>query len=304
MNKRMRYLHAIFLLGVLGVGACDKKESGETQAPASSVAVSAPTQPPSDASAASQETTTGDTVAQKSGESPDAVEEQVAETDEGTESNEEPAPKNSTPQLKLAQIPPRAVAGSRFKEGVHYLRLSPTQPVNVSPDQVQIVEFFWYGCPHCNALDPRLEAWRTGTQPGSKPDYVVFTRVPGAWNEIARRHGRFYFAAESLGKLDELHPLIFREIHERGNPLDTIESARKFFASHGVDEQAFQKHFGALSIDRKLDDANMLAQRHRITGVPMFAVNGKFTTDVQMAGGEEQLLSLLNELAAREHEKQ
>ncbi|HYM35047.1 MAG TPA: thiol:disulfide interchange protein DsbA/DsbL, partial [Steroidobacteraceae bacterium] len=226
------------------------------------------------------------------------------EVDEGTDATEETTPKGTLPVLKLAQLPPRAPANSKFKEGVHYQRLAPTQPVEVSPDQVQIAEMFWYGCPHCNALDPRLEEWRKSTQPNGKAPYVAFTRIPATWNDITRFHARFYFAAQSLGKLEELHPLIFREIHMNGNPLNTLDKAREFFAAHGVDANDFQKNFGAMSLERKIDNAVLWAQRYRISSVPTFVVNGKYITDVGMAGSEDQLFELLNELAAREHAKE
>jgi protein dithiol oxidoreductase (disulfide-forming) len=233
-----------------------------------------------------------------------ATPERITEVDEGPDVPDEPVAKNSNVPLKLAQLPPRAPANSHFKESVNYQRLSPTQAVDVAPDQVQIAEVFWYGCPHCNALDPYLENWRKGALPAGKPAYVVFVRIPAAWNEITRFHARFYFAAESLGRLDELHPLIFKEIHANGNPLNTIDKAREFFGEHGVSANDFQKNFGAMTLERKIDNANLLAQRYRVTGVPHFVVNGKYFTDVGMAGGPEQLLRLLNELAAREHAKE
>src|SRR5262249_36876059 len=127
----------------------------------------------------------------------------VAEVDEGNDAAEEPVNNKGTlPPLKLAQLPPRTSVNSKFKEGVNYQRLRPTQPVDVPPDQVQIAEMFWYGCPHCNALDPHIEAWRKSTQPNGKPPYVAFTRIPVTWDK-ARFHARFYYAAESLGRLEE-----------------------------------------------------------------------------------------------------
>ncbi len=297
-------LFALLLAALaIGVNACSKNESSatgaaasapkETNAPAASAGTPVAAEPSSNP--------TGEPTV-KSAEGAEEVTEQVAETEEGAETKDQPMDKGTAP-LKLAQLPPRAPIGSKFKEGVNYMRLSPTQPVAVSPDQVQVTEFFWYGCPHCNALDPRIEAWRNA-QSGGKAEYVVFTRVPGTWNDITRFHGRFYFAAESLGRLDELHPLIFNEIHMNGNPLNTVDKAREFFAAHGVDATAFQKNFGALSLERKLDEANTFALRSRIGSVPTFVVNGKYTLDVSSAGGEDQLFALLNELAAREHAKE
>jgi len=300
-----------FLLAMLVVGlvACGKNESVNAAAPppptaAGKTEAAAVTAAPSPASAETPATSVREEDAPKPSDSEAPPSERIAEVEE-TEPSQEPIVKgNASPPLKLAQLQPRVTGNSRFKEGTHYQRLSPTQSVDVSPDQVQIVEFFWYGCPHCYALDPQLEAWRTSTQPNGKPPYVVFSRIPATWDDTTRFHGRFYFAAESLGKLDELHALIFREIHVNGNPLNTLDKAREFFAAHGADAQEFQKHFGAMSLERKLDNANLLAQRYRINSVPTLVVNGKYVTDLSMAGGPDPLLLLLNELAAREHGKE
>jgi thiol:disulfide interchange protein DsbA len=287
---------------IASIAACGQSEEGNSAATSTPVVAEKGVTAAGAPAAETPANAVGEPSTQKQ-EPTEKATERVAETEEGAEAIEEPANKASAP-LKLAQLPPRVPAGSKFKEGVHYLRLSPTQPVSVSPDQVQIVEFFWYGCPHCNAIDPRVEAWRKSTQPGGKPDFVVFSRIPAVLNDRWRFHARFYYAAESLGKLEELHPLVFREIHEKGNPLDTIDLAREFFAAHDVDAQAFQKNFGAMSLERKLDDANKLAQRDHVSSVPTFVVNGKYTLDVPSAGGEEQLFALLNELAARERAKE
>jgi protein dithiol oxidoreductase (disulfide-forming) len=294
---------SVLFAAILILVACSKNEPVNAAATQNAKGATPSTQ--SVAAPAPEGSSTSESAPQKPADAEASVpNEQVAETEEGAEQVDDVAAKGSKPILKLAQLPPRAPTASRFKEGVHYQRLTPTQPVNVSPDQVQIAEVFWYGCPHCNALDPHLEAWRKSTEPNGKPPYVVFIRIPAAWNDATRFHGRFYYAAESLGRLDELHPLIFREIHVNGNPLNTIDKAREFFAAHGVDAQDFQKNFGALSIEHKLDEANLLAQRYRTTGVPHLVINGKYTTDVGLAGGEDQLLLLLNELAAREHAKE
>lgn len=299
---RAFFIRCFLALLIVSASACGKSDPAANAVPAAPTKstasnVAAPSGPATDAQPS---TTSSDANAQKPTDAETSPTERVAEVEEGAEADEPPA--KGAPVLKLAQIS-RTATSSKFKEGANYLRLSPTQSVDVSPDQVQIAEIFWYGCPHCNALDPMVEAWRKSTQPGGKPAYVVFTRIPAAWNEVTRFHGRFYFAAESLGKLDELHPLIFREIHEKGNPLNTIDKAREFFVAHGVDANDFQKNFGAMTIERKLDNALLLAQRYRATGVPHFVVNGKYTTDVPMSGSPEQLFQLLNELAAREHAK-
>jgi len=289
---------------LLAFAACGQNESAKPGAVQTTAKPATPT-PTEQPSVATQPAAGTDAAPEKPNAEAPPVE-PVTETVENPEPADEPAPKNSMPALKLAQLPVRAAtnSNSRFKEGVNYQRLSPTQPVDVPPDQVEIAEVFWYGCPHCNALDPALENWRKGAPPNGKAPYVSFVRIPAAWNEVTRFHGRFYYAAEALGKLEELHPLIFQEIHVNGNPLNTLDKARDFFVAHGVDAKDFQKAFGSLSIEHKLDNAVLLAQRYHATGVPHLVVNGKYITDVGLAGSAEQLVQLLNELAAREHAKE
>lgn len=224
---------------------------------------------------------------------------EVADVNETVE--DPPAGKTATPVLKLASAakPEPVPPPSAFKEGTHYQRLAPTQPTGAAAGQVEIIEFFWYGCPHCFSLDPKLESWKAG----EKPEYVVFRRVPIMWGPMHQFHARIFYTAEQLGKLDELHPLIFRELHVNGNALNTMDKAKAFFTSHGVDAAMFDKEFASMALEQKLRDANSLQYRYRVDGVPYMVVNGKFTTDVGMAGGEMQLLKLLNELAARERSR-
>jgi len=115
------------------------------------------------------------------------------------------------PQL-VATDPAGSPTTGRFEMGEHYLRLSPTQPTSSNPDQVEVCEVFWYGCPHCNELDPLLEQWQE-----QKPDYVNFIRVPAVWNPTLQLHARAFYTAEALGKGAEMHTDCFREIHERAD---------------------------------------------------------------------------------------
>jgi thiol:disulfide interchange protein DsbA len=217
---------------------------------------------------------------------------QISETDE--EAPAESAPAVAAPAIKVAVAPP-APPASRFQEGVHYRRLSPTQPTNVPVGQVEVVEVFWYGCGACFAIDPKLEAWRA-----KAASYVAFERIPATWNEITRFHARLFYTAEALGKLEAVHMPIFREIHTAENPLNTVDRVSAFFAAHGVSKADYQKTFASFAVESKLQRADVLNRRYRVQGTPHFVVNGKYTTDTASAGGESQLLQLLSELAARE----
>lgn len=185
----------------------------------------------------------------------------------------------------------------RFELGVHYLRLSPTQPTSSNPDQVEVCEVFWYGCPHCNALDPMIEQWRQ-----QQPDYVSFVRVPALWNPTLQVHARMFYAAQELGKGEEMHTAFFREIHERGNMLDTEAEIQEFFGRFGVDAAAFKAAWDSFAVQAKLQRADELNRRYRISSVPTIVVNGKYTTDGPMVGSYEEMLQLVDELAVAERE--
>ena len=183
----------------------------------------------------------------------------------------------------------------RFELGTHYTRLSPTQPTSSNPDQVEVTEVFWYGCPHCFAFDPMLEQWRA-----QQPSYVNFVRVPAVWNPLLQLHARAFYTAEALGKGAEMHTEFFREIHERNNRLDSEAKLQEFFARFGVGAEAFKMQFDSFAVQEKLQRADELNRRYRIESVPTIVVNGKYTTDAPSVGSYEELLTLVDELVAAE----
>lgn len=293
--KVLRWLIALLLtLSVLS--ACSGADQPSKPVPSTSTA----TQP---TLAANNANTTSNPAAPQTstGSDTNAAEKpaQVSETGDDSETVDETTPAPTTqPSLKLAAgATPEGKSNSQFKEGVHYQRLVPTQPTNASPGQVEVLEIFWYGCSHCFALDSRLEAWRQK----SKANYVAFQRLPATWNDAALFHGRLFYVAEQLGKLEELHTPLFREIHLNGDPLNTADKAKAFFAAHGVSKADFDKAFTSFGVNTKIQTAGLLNRRYHVEGVPFFVVNGKYTLDIGSAGGEEQALQLINELAAREH---
>jgi len=277
---------------LLGLAACDKKQTAPAQEPAKTAA-SAPTAgttpaaPAEKPSAAESAAPAAATPAETISETDDAGEETVAET----------APSTTQPNLRLGSTASPPATSAQFKDGTNYVKVVPAQPTSATPGKIEVLEVFWYGCAHCFALDPALETWRTKT----KPAYVEFVRIPAMWNDATRMHARVFYTAEVLGKLDELHNDIFREIHVKGDPLNTVEKITAFFVSHGVSADDFQKAFSSFAVENKLQRADFLNRRYRIDSVPTVIVNGKYRTDVGMAGSEEQLFGLIGELAASEH---
>ena len=197
---------------------------------------------------------------------------------------------------------------ARWKQGTNFTAYPVAQPVSTPPGKVEVVEGFWYGCAHCYSLEPRVEAWNK-----SKPDWVTLRRLPVIWNEVTREDARLFITIESLGLVDTLHGEVFREIHANGRPLTVVRGgrvdpaatekrAREFLVSHGVSADDFAKHYRSFSTENRLRQTENLSRRYMLDHTPMVVVQGKYLTDASMAGGQDELFELVNDLAAREHE--
>jgi thiol:disulfide interchange protein DsbA len=195
----------------------------------------------------------------------------------------------------LLLVAARGASSAEPVEGKEYKLLKPAQPSEAAPGKVGVTEVFWYACGHCYLLEPKLEAWN---QKGRAP-YVQLIRLPATWNPIVKMHARVFYTIELLGK-PKLHDEVFREINVKGNRLDTPEKIEAFFVANGVSKADFQKAFSSFAVESKLLHAEDLNKRYKITGTPAIVVNGKYITDVGMAGGEDQLFQVVNQLAARE----
>jgi thiol:disulfide interchange protein DsbA len=194
-----------------------------------------------------------------------------------------------------------AESAGRFRLCTHYGRLSPTQrTMAADAKSVEVTEAFWYGCPHCYAAEPFFQQWLE-----TKPDYVTFVRLPITWDRVPIVHARVYYTAEALGKVEEVHEALFREIHENRNPLVTEEALIAFFSRFGVSAEDFTAAWNSPAvIEVKLPRANEFMRRYEVDGVPAVVSNGKYTTSVSEAGGHEALFELIDELAAAERSGQ
>jgi len=173
-----------------------------------------------------------------------------------------------------------------FKEGVNYVPVSPAQPTSVEPGQIEVIEFFWYGCPHCFALEPYLESWLK-----HKPANVVFKRVPGAlpgseWLTDAQA----YYTAQALGLEPRITKPLFDAIHlqRQVDLAGNKDALQKFFAKYGVSEKDFDATWNSFSVELKLKQAGDIEQRYGLEGVPTIIVDGKWKTGAgyQMAPSE------------------
>ena len=193
-----------------------------------------------------------------------------------------------------------AAAGD-WVAGTNYLVLKTPVKANVAKGKVEVLEFFWYGCGHCYALDPALETWKA-----AKPEYVEFSRVHVMWSPLQQQHAKLFYTLQALGRPD-LHPKVFAAIHEERNLLAAQDVAaaralhKAFFEKHGVTAKDFDAAYDSAAVAANLKRAEEATLRFAVESVPMMAINGAYTTTVNQAGGASQLLTLVNDLAAREH---
>ena len=186
-------------------------------------------------------------------------------------------------------------------EGIEYKRVTPAQPT-ITKNKIEVVELFWYGCPHCFHFEPHLKEWLA-----KKPDNVVFYRVPAIFNATWALHARAFYTAKSLGLFDngkvEFHEALFDAIHKDKKRLDNKKALRKFFERFSVSADDFNNTFESFAVNTKVNRAASLSKRYQIEGVPSLIVNGKYRTDGPMGGGRKGMLKVLDFLIKKETKK-
>ena len=182
-----------------------------------------------------------------------------------------------------------------FTEGIHYQRLIQQAPTPVGDKAVEVVELFWYGCPHCYTFEPYINEWLK-----TKPEAVEFIRLPAALNPGWVVHARTYYALEQMGELERMHPLLFLAIHEQGRRLRDIRSIARFVGQQGVEEAAFLKAYQSPGVEDRYRWSVQRTKQFGINGVPALVINGKYLTSARMAGGYGKMLEVVDYLVAKE----
>jgi protein dithiol oxidoreductase (disulfide-forming) len=191
--------------------------------------------------------------------------------------------------LSLAASPLAALAQAGLKEGSDFRRLPQAVAVDVPAGQVEVLEFFSYGCIHCYNLEPALKAWLK-----QKPAHVVFKRVPVHFNAAFEPLQRLYYALEGMNLLDTLHEKAFQAIHVDRMRLNNADAVADWAAKQGVDRQAFLGMYNAFSMAGKLKRALQLQQAYDVEGTPAMAVAGRY----YVPGQADRTLNVLNTLIA------
>lgn len=186
------------------------------------------------------------------------------------------------------------VSAEEYVEGKHYVRIQPTvPPVGDSEGSHEVVELFWYGCPHCFDFEPTINAWKD-----NKADDVVFVRVPAIFNPRWEQHARAYYALEQMGELEKGHELIFSGMHEQNRPLRDVDSMARFLSANGIDEQKFRESFDSFAVETKVNRAKELVRQYQITGVPAVIVDGEYKVSASTAGGYTQVIDIIEQLTS------
>ncbi len=191
-----------------------------------------------------------------------------------------------------------AASARNYDEGIEYKRLKSPVSTQVEAGKVEVVELFWYGCPHCFRLEPDLNKWLK-----NKPENVEFIRIPAIFNKTWTLHAKAYYTADFLGVMDKIHKSMFEAMHLKKQRLNTAAAVKKFFIQQGVSAKDFDNVFNSFGVDAKMRRAKELSKEYGISGVPALVVNGKYLTDGPMAGGRKGMLEVLDYLIKKESGK-
>jgi thiol:disulfide interchange protein DsbA len=182
-----------------------------------------------------------------------------------------------------------------FQEGIEYLTLDQPVTTEAGPGKVEVIEFFWYSCPHCNAFEPQFKQWIE-----RQPKDVVIKRVPVRFRDDFEPQQRMYYVLEALGKLEPLHGRLFQAIHVDRLPLSGAEQLTRWAEKNGIPAAEFQQAYNSFGVVAKARRATQLQQAFKVQGVPALGVAGRYYTDGALAGNMSRVLQLVDTLVAQE----
>ncbi|WP_248799756.1 thiol:disulfide interchange protein DsbA/DsbL [Pseudomonas sp. MWU13-2105] len=180
-----------------------------------------------------------------------------------------------------------------LEAGKTYVELE--KPVQVAvPGKIEVIEFFWYGCPHCYAFEPTINPWAE-----KLPSDVNFVRIPAIFGGPWNAHGQMFLTLEAMGVENRVHKAVFEEV-QKTHKMTQPEEMADFLAGQGVDKQKFLDTFNSFAIKGQMKKSKDLAEQYGISGVPTMIVNGKYRFDLGTAGGPEAALNVADQLIAKE----
>ena len=180
--------------------------------------------------------------------------------------------------------------GQKIEEGFDYRVLPIAQPVETK-GKVEVIEFFWYGCPHCYDFEPELSSWVK-----RQPKDVVFKRVPVAFRDDFMPHSQLFYALEAMGKGDALNEKVMYAMHKENKRLLTEPEIADWVASQGIDRNTFLATYRSFAVISKARAAKQMAEAYRIDGVPTIVMQGKYVTSPSIAGTKAKAILVMDYL--------
>jgi thiol:disulfide interchange protein DsbA len=180
---------------------------------------------------------------------------------------------------------------SPFQEGIEYVTLDKRVPTDVGKGKIEVIEFFWYSCPHCNAFEPRFTDW---VHKVSKD--VEVKRVPVRFRDDFEPQQRMYYALEALDKVEALHGKLFHAIHVERQNLASADALAQWADKQGIPKAKFQEVYNSFGIVSKARRATQLQESFKVQGVPALGVAGRFYVDGSLAGSMERALQIVDYL--------
>ncbi|MDX5371055.1 MAG: thiol:disulfide interchange protein DsbA/DsbL [Pseudomonadaceae bacterium] len=187
-----------------------------------------------------------------------------------------------------------AAQAEGIEAGRQYAELSTPVPVS-QPGKIEVVELFWYGCPHCYQFEPTLNPWVE-----QLPEDVNFVRIPALFGGIWDVHGQLFITLESMGVEQRVHDAVFNAIHNEKRKLADADEMAEFLATQGVDKDKFLSTFNSFAVKGQMAKAKKLAMAYQIKGVPVLIVGGKYRFDIRSSGGPQQTLEVADFLIDKE----
>ncbi len=177
--------------------------------------------------------------------------------------------------------------------GTDYLAVEPRAPIEAPAGKIEVVEFFWYNCPHCNAFEPMLEGWIK-----TLPKDIAFRRVPVAFRDEFVPQQRLFYALDAMGLVDKLQAKVFAAIHVEKLDLSKAAGITDWVVKQGVDKAKFSEQYSSFSVATKATKAAQLQNAYKVEGVPALGVAGRYYIDGTLAKGMDRALKIVESLAA------
>lgn len=197
----------------------------------------------------------------------------------------------------LSAVHPAYAQAKAPDPGIDYKEVTPPQPTD-SPGKIEVIEFMWYGCPHCYAFEPSLTAWLQRL-----PADVAFRRVPAQFSAVWVQHAKLFYALDALGEEKRLHKKAFDSIHKDNMRLDQQDEMIDWAGKNGVDKAKFADALKSFGVAGKLRRAQQMVTAYQIDGVPAMAINGKYLTAPSMVASQERCLQVVDYLIDLERKK-